>query len=321
MNHPAKVPASSLSIWAGMIAVYIAWGSTYLAIRFAIETIPPHLMAGLRFLIAGSLLYLWRRLAGDKRPTRIHWRSGAVVGLLLLLGGNGLVVWAEQHVASGIAALLVGSAPLWMILFDAFRPGSAHKRPGWVTMLGVLVGFVGILVLVGPSELTGLKGDIDLVGALTLTLAAFFWALGSLYSREAELPESPLMGTSLEMLCGGAGLLMLGTATGQWSQFHLADISLRSFSGLLYLIIFGSLIGFGAYTWLLRVAPTSLVSTYAYVNPLVAIFVGNLLAKEPITPRILLAAAVIIGAVVLITLTQPANGKTQKALVPAEPGD
>jgi drug/metabolite transporter (DMT)-like permease len=244
-----------------------------------------------------------------------------VIGLLLLLGGNGGVVWAEQRVASGIAALLVGSSPLWMILFDAFRPRSAHKRPGWVTMLGVLLGFVGILLLVGPSQLTGLKGDIDLLGAMVLTLAAFFWALGSLYSREAELPESPLLGTSLEMLCGGAGLLLVGTFTGQWNQFHLVAISLRSLSGLLYLIIFGSLIGFGAYTWLLRVAPTSLVSTYAYVNPLVAIFVGNLLASEPITPRVLLAAAIIIGAVVLITLTQPANAKAKRALAPAEPGD
>jgi drug/metabolite transporter (DMT)-like permease len=306
MNNQSKPPASSLSIWAAMIAVYIAWGSTYLAMRFAIETIPPFLMAGLRFLIAGSLLYIWRRLAGDARPRLNHWRSGAIVGLIMLTGGNGGVVWSEQYVASGIAALLVASSPLWMILVDIIRPHKQRRRPAWTTIVGVMIGFVGILLLVGPSQLTGLKGDINPVGAVTLTFAAFMWAMGSLYSRTADLPDSPLLGTSLEMLCGGAGLMILSTFTGQWGQLHLAAISLRSLAGLAYLVVFGSLIGFGAYTWLLRVAPTSLVSTYAYVNPLVAIFVGNLFAAEPVNLRIVIATAIIVGSVVVITLTQPA---------------
>lgn len=313
MNNATKTPASSLSIWAAMISVYIAWGSTYLAIRFAVETIPPFLMASIRFLIAGSVLYIWRRLAGDKPPARLHWRSAAVIGGLLLLGGNGLVSWAEQRVVSGIAALLVGSAPLWMILVDTLRPHKSRQRPGWVTYLGVLLGFGGILLLVGPSELTGLKGDVDPLGFGVLTVAAFLWALGSLYSREADLPDSPLLGTSMEMLCGGAGLMVLGTLTGQWGQLHLAAVSARSLVGLAYLITFGSLIGFGSYTWLLRNAPTSLVSTYAYVNPIVAVFIGNILDNEPLTPRILLATAIIIGAVVVVTLTLPSSRKEDRS--------
>jgi drug/metabolite transporter (DMT)-like permease len=311
MKTATKTPASSLSIWAAMISVYIAWGSTYLAIRFAVETIPPFLMAGIRFLIAGGILFIWRRLAGDKAPLGLHWRSAAIIGSLLLVGGNGFVSWAEQHVVSGIAALLVGSAPLFMILVDTFRPHISRPRPGWVTYLGVLLGFGGILLLVGPSELTGLKGDVDPLGIVVLTVAAFFWALGSLYSREADLPDSPLLGTGMEMLCGGVGLIVLGTLTGQWGQLHLAAVTPRSLSGLAYLITFGSLIGFGSYTWLLRNAPTSLVSTYAFVNPVVAVFMGNILDNEPLTPRILLATAVIIGAVVVVTLTLPSARKKE----------
>jgi drug/metabolite transporter (DMT)-like permease len=319
-----KKSANPVAIWAAMISVYVAWGSTYLAISFAIKSIPPFLMAGFRFLIAGSLLYAWRRLSGDAAPTRIHWRSAAVVGLLLLLGGNGGVVWAEQKVPSGIAALMVGSSPLWMVLIDWLRGNREHK-PTWLTGAGVLVGFLGIAVLVGPAELVGAHGGIDLVGGGVLTLAAFLWAAGSLYSRSASLPASPLLGTGLEMLCGGLGLVALGTLTGEWGQLNLAAITLPSLLGLGYLVIFGSLVGFSSYTWLLRNAPTGLVSTYAYVNPVVAIFAGNLLAQEPLTPRVLLATAVIVGAVALITLNR-SNGvrkdmKTAQEKVPVPTGD
>jgi len=299
---------SSLSIWAGMLAIYIAWGSTYLAIRFAVETIPPFLMAAARFLIAGSILYLFRRLRKDPAPIRIEWRSAAIVGALLLVAGNGSVVWAETRVPSGIAALLVGSAPLWMVLIDALRPGRSRPH-GW-TIAGVVLGFLGIFVLIGPAQFLGIQGNIDPLGAAALTFAAFIWAVGSLYSRGARLPASPLLGTGMEMLAGGFGLLILGTLTGEWSQLDLAAIAPRSWWGLLYLIVIGSWVGFAAYTWLLRVAPTSLVSTYAYVNPLVAIAMGSWLAAEPVTLRVLVAAAIIIGSVALITLTLPA---TQRA--------
>jgi drug/metabolite transporter (DMT)-like permease len=303
-NHP-----SSLSIWAGMLAIYVAWGSTYLAIRFAVETMPPFLMAAARFLIAGIILYVFRRLRRDPAPTRIEWRSAAIVGALLLVGGNGSVVWAETRVPSGIAALLVGSAPLWMVLIDAVRPGG--RRPhGW-TIAGVALGFLGIFILIGPAQFLGIQGSIDPLGAAALTFAAFIWAVGSLYSRGARLPVSPLLGTGMEMLAGGLGLLILGTVTGEWSRLDLAAITPRSVWGLLYLIVMGSWVGFAAYTWLLRVAPTTLVSTYAYVNPLVAIVIGNWLAAEPITARILLAAAIIVGSVAVITLTLPANNRSE----------
>ena len=309
---------SSLSIWAAMLAVYIVWGSTYLAIRFAIETLPPFLMASTRFLIAGAILYAFRRLRGDAAPQRVEWRSAAIVGVLLLVGGNGGVVWAEQFVESGVAALLVGSVPLWMVLLDALRPGqahlarrSAHKRSRWLTTAGVVFGFLGIGLLVSPTSLSGLAGEIDPLGALVLTMGAFSWATGSLYSRGARLPASPLLGTGMEMLVGGAGLLLLGTLSGEWGRVDLGVISARSLLSLGYLIIFGSLVGFAAYTWLLRVAPTALVSTYAYVNPLVAILLGNLLAQEPLTARVLIATAIILGAVAVITMNQPAKNKVE----------
>jgi drug/metabolite transporter (DMT)-like permease len=313
-----------------MVTVYVVWGSTYLAIRFAIETMPPFLMASFRFLVAGLILYGWRRLAGDPAPARIEWRSAAVVGLLLLAGGNGGVTWAEQYVPSGIAALMVGAAPLWMVVLDTFWPGRRgpdgrrirRKRPAPLVWAGVLMGFGGIALLVGPAELTGAATRIHTGGAAVLTLAAFLWAGGSLFSRRAPLPDSPLLGTGMEMLVGSLGLLVLGTLTGEWSSLHLAGISVRSLLGLGYLIVFGALVGFAAYTWLLRVAPTPLVSTYAYVNPLVAIFLGSLLANEPVTLRILVSTAIILGSVALITANQPLGAKNGNVKGAAtSPGD
>jgi drug/metabolite transporter (DMT)-like permease len=277
-------------------------------------------MAGFRFLIAGAILYTWRRLAGDTSPTRIQWRSASIVGLLLLLGGNGGVVWAEQRVASGIAALIVGSAPLFMVLIDALRPGG--QRPNWQTGSGVLVGFMGIALLIGPSQWTGNGLQMDTTGVLVLLLASILWATGSLYSRNAQLPSSPLLGTGMEMLAGSAGLFILGTFTGEWGRLDLAAIAPRSLWGLLYLITFGALVGFAAYTWLLRVAPTPLVATYAYVNPLIAIFLGNLLANEALTPRLLVAALVIVSAVALINTgrAKTASPAPRTVVVPA-PGE
>jgi drug/metabolite transporter (DMT)-like permease len=293
--------ASPAAIWAGMISIYIAWGSTYLAMRFAIQTIPPFLMAASRFLIAGGILFLWRVLSGDPLPTKKQWRSSAIVGLFLLLGGNGGVVWAEQRVPSGIAALMVSSTPLWMVIIESIR---LRKLPSWKVGLGVLAGLAGLAILIGPTELTGLGGEIDLIGGLVLTLAALSWTVGSLYSRTADLPASPMLYNGMEMLCGSAGLFLLGTLTGEWSQLHISQISANSLLGLAYLVVFGSLVGFSAYTWLLRSAPTMLVSTYAYVNPIVAVIIGNLLAQELLTPRLMVASVVIVGAVALITFTK-----------------
>jgi len=287
-----------LRIWTALLALYIIWGSTYLAIRFAVGTIPPFLMAGTRFLVAGIILFAWRRLAGDPAPTARQWRSTAIIGLLLLLGGNGLVSWAEQNVASGIAALLIGSVPFWMVMIEAIRPGGA--RPNGVGIFGLCVGFGGIVLLVEPWQANNGVIGTHLMGVGALLVAAFLWSLGSIYSRSADLPKSSLLSTGMEMLGGGAGLYLTGTLTGEWQALDIASISSRSWLGLAFLIVFGSLMGFTAYAWLLRVAPVSLVATYAYVNPLVAILLGSLLAQEVLNARILMAALVIVGAVVLI---------------------
>lgn len=306
-----KGSTSSVAIWSALIAIYIVWGSTYLAIRFAVETMPPFLTAGFRFLIAGGVLYIFRRLRGDKAPLRLEWRSAAIVGLFLLVGGNGGVMWAEQRVASGIAALLIASVPLWIALLDSLRPGG--RRPDRWVIVGVLAGFAGIIILIGPAQLIGIQGAIDPVGAMVLLLAALSWAAGSLYNRGAKLPDSPLLGTGMEMLVGSLGLFILGTVTGEWSQMELTSFSTRSLLGFVYLVVFGSWVGFASYVWLLRVAPTMLVSTYAYVNPLVAILLGSLLAGEALTPRVVLAVMFILGSVVLITLTNPATSKPAAA--------
>lgn len=283
-----------------LLAVYLIWGSTYLGIRFAVETIPPFMMAGTRFVIPGLLLLVWRRLAGDPPPTRRQWRSAAIIGLLLLVGGNGLVSWAEQRVASGITSLLVGSAPFWMVLVDAFF--ASKKRPSWQAILGLIGGFGGIALLVDPLSLFQGQGRYDVTGIGALFLAAFLWSVGSVYGRSADMPKSSLLGTGMEMLAGSAGLFGVSLLRGEWRGFDPATISLRSGLATLYLTLFGSLIAFVAYSWLLRNAPVALTATYAYVNPLIAVLLGNWLGREPLDARIAVAAAVIVGAVILINL-------------------
>jgi drug/metabolite transporter (DMT)-like permease len=294
-----------VKVWTALLAIYFVWGSTYLAIRFAVGTIPPFLMAGTRFLIAGLILYVWRRLAGDPNPTPRQWRSALIVGLLLLLGGNGLVSWAEQHVASGIAALMIASVPLWMVLIDTLRPKGI--KPDWKIVLGLLVGFGGLALLVTSSKSDGASEGLNPLGIGALLLASLLWSIGSVYSSGADMPESSLLSTGIEMFGGSAGLFLVGTFTGEWRALHLAEITSPSLLGLAYLVTFGSLVGFVAYAWLLRNAPLSLVSTYAYVNPVVAIFVGAWLGNELINGRIIIAALVIIGSVVVINMSKQAK--------------
>ncbi|MBU2609847.1 MAG: EamA family transporter [Chloroflexi bacterium] len=299
-----------LRIWIALLAIYLIWGSTYLAIRYAVESIPPFLMAGTRFLTAGIVLYTWRRLAGDPAPTARQWRSTAIIGLLLLLGGNGLVSWAEQTVPSGIAALLIGTIPLWMVLTESIRRGGV--KPGLSAVLGLITGFSGILVLIWPLLMrstysAGTSEHLNPLGVVALLFAAFSWAVGSVYSKSAELPPSSLMTTAAEMLTGSLGLYFIGTLLGEWNMLDFATITARSWLGLAYLTVLGSLVGFVAYAWLLRHAPISLVATYAYVNPLVAILLGSLLAQESFSARILVAALIIIGSVVLINYSRQAK--------------
>lgn len=304
-------------IWIALIALYIVWGSTYLAIRFAVETIPPFLHAGLRFLISGLILILWRRAAGDDMPTRAQWKSVAIIGTLLLLGGNGLVSFAEQRIASGVAALIVGTTPMWLVLIESLRPNGV--KPTWLIIVGLIVGFSGIYLLIGPSASTG-KLQFDTIGTVAVIAAAFLWALGSIYSRSADIPKSALMTTGAEMLAGSVPLFLVSLALGEWSRFNIAQVSTESWLGLIYLITFGSMVGFVAYIWLLQNAPISLVATYAYVNPLVAVLLGAWFASEPLTSRTLAAAGIIIGSVIFINWARQVKVK-KKPLQSAPSGE
>jgi drug/metabolite transporter (DMT)-like permease len=311
---PATAPSRARVI--GVYAVvYVVWGSTYLAINFAIATLPPFLMAGVRFLVAGLVLYLWMRARGAVRPSAAQWKVAAIIGAFLLLGGNGAVVWAEQFVPSGITALLVATVPLWMALIGWLGPD--RRRPTPRVNLGLFVGMIGIVVLIGPGALIGQGGDVDLVGSAVLILGALAWAAGSLYARRAATPPSPQLGTAMQMLSGGLLLLILGLATGEGRGLDAGAISATSASALLYLIVFGSLVGFSAYVWLLRVEPPTRVSTYAYVNPVVAVGLGWLFAGEALTAQTLLAAAIIVGAVVLIVTTPKPAALRTVALPPS----
>jgi len=293
---PPQYHASALGIWSALSVVYLVWGSTYLAIRFTVETIPPFLSAAARFLISGGFLYLWRRAAGDPTPTLIQWRNATVIGIFLLVGGNGGVVWAAQFIPSSLSALLVATVPLWMILINTLRPGG--DKPSSRAMSGILIGFCGALLLIGWTTYNATSAN--LYGAIVVLLASFFWAVGSIYGKAAELPASSLITTGVEMLAGGIGQIAVAFILGEFASFSIDAISSRSALAWTYLTVIGPA-AFVAYAWLLRVAPIPLVATYSYVNPLVAILLGYFLGKEIITPRILFAAGLIIGSVVLVS--------------------
>lgn len=301
--------ANQLRLVLAFAAVYIIWGSTYVAILFAIETLPPFLMAGTRFFTAGVLMYLWALRRTSERPTRSGWMAAAVIGALLLAGGNGGVVWAEQRVPTGLAALLVATVPLWMVLVEWILAG---VRPTRRVVLGMGMGFSGLALLIGPADILGGEAA-DLPGVGALMLGSLSWAFGSVLSRRVPLPASPLLGTGMEMISGGVVLLLFGSAAGEWGRVHLDEVSLRSALAVLYLILFGSLVAFTAYVWLLRHVEVAKVSTYAYVNPVVAVFLGWALVGEPLTPRTLLATAVIVAGVAFITL-----GRRQPVMERAE---
>jgi drug/metabolite transporter (DMT)-like permease len=297
VNEPAPARWKLVSAFA---SVYLIWGSTYLAIRFAIETLPPFLMAGTRFLIAGAVLYWWARtIGGAARPNAANWRACAIVGCALLLLGNGLLVWSEFRVASGIAALLVGVVPCFLVLLDWLRPGGS--RPGSQVVLGLVLGLAGLFFLIGPDSLMG-GGRVDLLGAGALVIGCFAWAAGSIYSRHSALPRSPFLATAMQMLTGGLALCVVAVLAGELGAFEPARFSARSIAGWAYLVGFGSIVAFTAYAWLLRVSTPARVSTYAYVNPVVAVLLGFAFADEPLTARMMVAAAVIVSGVALITL-------------------
>jgi drug/metabolite transporter (DMT)-like permease len=293
----SQSPPRSLVI-AAFAAVYIIWGATYLAIRYAVETIPPFLMGGTRFLFAGAIFYVWLRLTGTPQPEFIHWKNAAIAGALLLGVGNGGLNWAEQRVSSSVAALLIAVTPLWFALLEWLRPKGT--RPRAQTLLGILVGFFGMVLLVGGRYGTQ-HGSIDPAGVGALMLASSFWAGGSLYVRYTPKPDSALMGVALQMIMGGALLTVMGFFAGEMGRFHITEISARSSAGYLFLVFVGSMLGFTSYSWLLKVSTPARLSTYAYVNPVVAVFLGWSIGGEQLTPRMLMAAAVVILGVVIIT--------------------
>lgn len=285
-----------------MGTLYFVWGSTYLGIRFALESMPPFLMAAARFLFAGGVLYLWMRLRGVPNPTRLNTRAGLIVGGLLLLGGNGGVTFAEQYIPSSLAAVMVGAIPAWTVLLDWLLYGG--QRPTRRVAAGLAGGLLGIALLAGPSSLLGGE-SFNTLGIVALIIAGLTWAVGSLYSRRAPLPRVPLMATGLEMLAGGLLLALVGTLAGEWSQLDIGAISLKSAAALAYLAIAGSLIGFTTYVWLLRNTTPARATSYAYVSPIVALALGATLAGEEISLRTMIAAAIIIGSVVLLTSPRP----------------
>lgn len=306
----AETPGRARII-AAFAAVYIIWGSTYLAILFAIQTMPPFLMAGTRFLVAGSLLFGWSMAHGHRRPTFTEWRAAAIVGALLLLGGNGAVVWAEQHVASGVVALLVAVTPGWMVLLAWLWQGA--RRPGRLTVGGLILGFGGMILLIGPAALAG-AGSIHIGGVIVVMIGSLAWATGSLYSRRAPLPSGALYATGMQMLAGGALLFLAGTAAGEFTGLDPSVFSTRSILAWVYLTVFGAIVGYSAYVWLLRHVSPGRVATYAYVNPLVAVILGWALAGEAFTPRMAVAAAIVVTGVAMITLGQHGEARADRSL-------
>ena len=279
-------------------AVYLIWGSTFLGIRLAIDSIPPFLMAGSRFLIAGIVLYSVVRATGAPRPGRAHWRNATTIGALLLLTGNGAVSWAQQTVPSGITALIIAATPLWMMLVDWLRP--AGRRPTFPIAIGLATGFAGVAMIVASRNQLGHR-LVDFTGAGVLLFAGLSWAIGSIYSRSAAQPSSSLLAIAMQMIAGGVLLLLTGVVFGETAQFDPARLTATSAWAFVYLTLIGSLVGFPCYVWLLQVSTPARVSTYAYVNPFIAVLLGHLVLKEEVPSTVAVAGALILAAVVLIT--------------------
>ena len=308
MSSPSSPrTASTAAVAAALLIVYVVWGSTYFAIAVMIETMPPLLSAGARYgtagvlMLAGVAAYSRTRARGaaPERATRVHWRSAFIVGTLLLLGGNGGVVLSELYIPSGVSAVLVATLPIWLAVFDALV---TRRRPSRLVVGGLVAGIVGVAVLVVPVE--GLE-QLNPIGVVLVVGATLSWAVGSLYARHAPLPRSGLLSTGMEMVAGGFSLLLVGTLLGEIGRTDVSGFSAESVAAFAYLVLFGSIVAFTAYTWLLAHAPVSTVATYAYVNPIVAVALGAIFLSEPITPRTVIAGVVIIGAVVAMVSGRP----------------
>jgi len=297
IKDKATSSAPSVSgVIAAFAAVYVVWGSTYLGIRYAVECIPPFLMAGTRNLAAGLLLYAFVRARGNTAPSRAEWRNAVVTGGLLLTIGNGGVTWAEQVIPSSVTALVVALTPLWMVLFDWLRPGGVRPRP--FVIVGLATGFLGVALLAGSQgNHSGLAYGW---GIAALLAASMSWAFGSIFNKQARKPAAPLFGVAMQMIGGGALLLGLAVVRGEAAQFSLHQVTLLSAGAWLYLTVFGSLVGFTCYVWLLHASTPARVATYAYVNPFIAVLLGCTIGHETFSHELLMAGILIIVAVVLI---------------------
>lgn len=285
--------------------MYLVWGSTYLAIAIAVQTLPPLLSGGLRFLVAGVLLGAWlvaRHGGAAVRIDRVQLGGAALVGALLLTGGNGLVMLAERTVPSGLTALVIASVPLWIVVFRLV----AGDRIARSIVVGVLAGFAGVAILVVPR---GASGEVDPIGLVMLVGATFSWALGTFASPRLRMPRDPLASTTVQMLAGGALLVVIATVVGEPAGTDPSSFSVASLAAMAYLVVFGSLLAFSAYTWLLQNTSVSVVSTYAYVNPVVAVLLGAVVLSELVTPSMLFGAAIILAAVAFIV----SRGATRSA--------
>jgi drug/metabolite transporter (DMT)-like permease len=306
MSSPTRPAPSRLKVAVALLTVYIVWGSTYLAIAVMIETLPPLVAAGFRFVTAGVLMLgavvaHARIVRGTslERPKLVHWRTAAVVGVLLLLGGNGGVVLAELFIPSGVAAVLIATTPIWMAVIEAILD---RRMPSWLVIGGLSGGIIGVVILLAPVDPLS---RLDPRGIALCIGAEIAWASGSVYAQRAPMPRSSALATGMEMLAGGIALLGAGILLGELGRTDISAFSLNSVLALAYLIIFGSLVAFTAYTWLLANVPTTTASTYAFVNPIVAVALGAILLSEPITPRTLIATAIIIVAVIAMVMGRP----------------
>ena len=303
----AGAPARAL-VLAAFAAIYLVWGSTYLAIKYAIATVPPFFMTGARFLLAGSVLFIWSTFRAKRDPneaqpprpgslTRRRWRDAFIVGALLIVGGTALVGWAELSVPSGITSLILATTPLWMVTLESVI--ESRRLPSARVAVGIAVGLAGLAILVGPSLVSPETG-MDLLGVGALVLASLAWSVGAMYSRRAAVPASPARATGMQMIAGGLLSLLGAFAFGEHRRLSLAAISPASLLAVGYLVVAGALVGFSAYLWLMRVSTPSRVATHAYVNPVVAVLLGWLVLGEPVTGRTAIAMAVIVIAVIVI---------------------
>jgi drug/metabolite transporter (DMT)-like permease len=312
-------PPTRASIWVGLLILYVVWGSTYLGIAIAVDTIPPFLMAASRFLIAGAVLLVWsiaRAGRGFRLPTVREWRDSSIVGALLLGGGMGMVAYGEQTVPSGITALFIAMMPVWVAVLGGIF---LRERLPRLAVAGIVLGFAGVAILIGPSAFGG-TGALEPLGLAAILFSPIAWSSGSLFaSHRAVLPRQPLVATGAQMLTGGLVLAVMSLASGELRGFQVGGVSTDSWLALLYLTVIGSLVAFTAYGWLLRVAPLPLIATYAYVNPVVAVILGALILSEPIEPRTLVAGAVIVGAVALIVTARGRMQPPRSASVESRP--